>query len=185
MTETQDVADRYRRLADTFATTIVAVPPDRWDEPSPCPDWSARDVVGHVVDSQGVFLGFVGESVPGGPGVDADPAAAWRRASTAVLDALADPEVAARTYPGMFGEMTFAEGVDRFLAFDLVVHRWDLARATGGDERIGEADAQHVIDAVPWFGEAFRSPQACGPEVSVPADADLTTRLLGLVGRRA
>ena len=58
-----EIADRYRRLSDAFAATIAAVPDDRWSSPSPCEDWTARDVVGHVVASQGMFLGFVGEEV--------------------------------------------------------------------------------------------------------------------------
>ena len=72
-----------------------------------------------------------------------------------------------------------------FLNFDLVVHGWDLARATGGDEHIDDTDAQRVIESANAFGDALRSPQVCGPEVSMPAEADLTTRMLGLVGRTA
>ena len=50
------VADRYRRLSDGFA----AVPEDRWSSPSSCEGWTARDVVEHVGNVQGLFLGFLG-----------------------------------------------------------------------------------------------------------------------------
>ncbi len=52
-----DIAERYRRLAGTFEERIAAVPADRWEDPSPCEDWTARDVVRHVVDTQALFLG--------------------------------------------------------------------------------------------------------------------------------
>lgn len=68
---------------------------------------------------------------------------------------------------------------------DLVVHRWDLTRATGGDETIDPADAERVIAGAAAFGPALRSPGVCGPEVEVGAVADVTTRMLALVGRRA
>src|SRR5688500_10919883 len=39
------VAARYRGHADAFEALIAAVPPHRWDQPSPCEGWTARDVV--------------------------------------------------------------------------------------------------------------------------------------------
>lgn len=180
-----EIADRYRRLSGTFADHIGAVPGGRWSSQSPCPEWSARELVGHVVDTQAMFLGFINEEMPSGPNAEADPAAAWAHASDVIQAALDDPARAATTFTGFFGESTFEGAVDRFLNWDLVVHAWDLARATGADEHIDSADAQRVIDGVSGFGDAIRSPQVCGPEVSVPADADLTARMLGLVGRTA
>ncbi len=178
-----EIADRYRRLAGAFAATVAAVPADRWASPSPCDGWTARDVVGHVVDTQGMFLGFVGGSLGDVPAVAEDPAGAWRVASGSVQAALDDPAVATSTFQGFQGETTFESAVDRFLNFDLVVHRWDLARATGGDEQVDAEDAERVIVGANEFGEMLRGPGVCGPEVPVPAGADPTTRMLAIVGR--
>lgn len=180
-----EIADRYRRLSGAFADRIDAVPDSRWSSQSPCAEWTAQELVGHVVGTQAMFLGFINEEMPPGPGAADDPAAAWSHASGAIQAALDDPARAGTTFTGFFGESTFEGAVDRFLNFDLVVHGWDLARATGGDEHIDDADAQRVIESANAFGDALRSPQVCGPEVSMPADADLTTRMLGLVGRTA
>lgn len=180
-----EISDRYRRLAGEFATCIDAVEDDRWSAPSPCAEWSARDVVGHVVGTQAMFLGLVGREMPDGPSADDDPAAAWAHASAVVQADLDDPARAEVTFEGFGGTTTFEAAVDRFLNFDLVVHRWDLARATGGDDTIDPADASRVIAGVATFGDAIRSPQACGPEIPVPEDAALTTRMLALVGRVA
>lgn len=180
-----EISDRYRRLSGAFADRIAAVPDDRWSSPSPCAEWSAEELVGHVVSAQAMFLGYINEEMPPSPTTEGDPGVAWTHASGVIQSALDDPARAGFAFTGFFGETTFEAAVDRFLNWDLVVHTWDLARATGGDEHIDDADAQRVIDGVSDFGDAIRSPQVCGPEISVPQDADLTTRMLGLVGRRA
>ena len=40
--------------------------------------------------------------------------------------------------------VTFAEGIDRSICTELVVHGWDLARATGQDDRIDPAEIARV-----------------------------------------
>ena len=98
---------------------------------------------------------------------------------------LADPARASATFDGFFGETSFESAIDRFANFDLVVHRWDLARATGGDDRIDEADAQRVLDGVAAFGPALYSAGVCAEAIEVADDADVATRMLAVVGRRA
>jgi len=179
-------ADRYRRLTAAFADVIAAVPPERWSSPSPCEDWTARDVVGHIVDTQGLFLGFIGIEPEPRPDVGADPLAAFLAATGQVQRALDDPATAKATYQGFSGESTFEDGVDGFLAPDLVVHRWDLARAIGGDEHVDPQDVAAVkANAESFPAEAMRGPGAFGPEVEPPPDADEWQRVLAFLGRQA
>ena len=180
-----EIADRYGRLADEFADAVAAVPEERWTSPSPCDDWTARDVVEHVCSTQGMFLGYVDEPTGEGPPVAEDPVGACRAASAPVVAVLADPARASATFDGFFGETSFESAIDRFANFDLVVHRWDLARATGGDDRIDEADAQRVLDGVAAFGPALYSAGVCAEAIEVPDDADVATRMLAVLGRRA
>lgn len=180
-----EVADRYRRLSEAFAAKVAAVPSERWDAPSPCAGWTARDVVRHVAQTQGMFLGFVDRPVPDGPSVDDDPAAAFDAARATVQAELDDPERAAAEFDGMMGRSTFEAAVGRFLCTDLVVHGWDLARAAGLDERIDSADVTRVREVADSFGDALRSPQAFGPAIEPPADADEQTKMLAFLGRRA
>lgn len=180
-----EISARYARLADEFAGTIAAVPPSRWEDPSPCEGWTARDVVRHVVEAQGRFLGLVGREIGPAPSVDADPAAAWDAASTAVQADLDDPARADAEFDGFFGRTRWADAVDGFLSFDLVVHRWDLARAAGLDERIPPDDVQWVRQRSAAFGEHLRRDAVCGPELTPPEGADEQTRLLAFLGRRA
>lgn len=46
MTDSSDVADRYRRLSTAFAEKVSSVPADSWSAPTPC------DVVAAVTAHQ-------------------------------------------------------------------------------------------------------------------------------------
>jgi uncharacterized protein (TIGR03086 family) len=181
--DVSEVSERYARLAAAFADKIAAVPGDAWDNPSPCPDWTARDVVGHVVSTQGMFLGFVNRELGAIPSVDDDPLAAWKAASTVVQADLEDPERAAAEFEGFTGKSTFEAAVNRFLCFDLVVHAWDLARAAGLDHRMEPEDIARVRRQAEEFGDAMRGPQAFGPEVEAPESAGDQEKLLAFLGR--
>ena len=131
-----DIADRYERLAAAFVEKVAAVPADGWSAPTPCEEWTARDLVRHVVDAQGMFQGLVGREMGELPSVDDDPEAAVRLATGRTLSDLRDPERAEAEFDGFFGRTSFETAVDRFLSTDLVIHGWDLARAAGLGETI-------------------------------------------------
>lgn len=179
-----DTSDRYRRLAADFAATIEDVPDDRWSAPSPCEEWTARDVVRHVIETQGLFLGFVGRSPDAGPTVDEDALAAWTTAHRQVQADLEDPDRADAAYDGFAGPSTFAKGVNDFLCTDLVVHRWDLAQAAGLDVTLDREEVARVRAQAESFGDALRGPGAFGPALEPPENADDQTRLLCFLGRR-
>ena len=178
-----EISDRYARLASAFAEKIAAVPDDSWDNPSPCEGWTARDVVGHVISTQGMFLGFVGRELGDIPSADHDPLGAWRAASAVVHADLENPERAATEFTGFTGTSTFEAAVNRFLCFDLVVHNWDLSRATGQDERIDAEDIERVRQQAEEFGDAMRAPQAFGSAIEPPEGADSQQKLLAFLGR--
>jgi uncharacterized protein (TIGR03086 family) len=181
---TMTPADRYRANAAAFTERVEAVPAHAWENQSPCEEWTGRDVVRHVVDTSAMFLGYIGQEVPPGPSVDDDPVAAWHIARDAVQRALDDPALATREYQGMFGTQTFEEGVARFIGPDLVVHSWDLARATGGDEHLDEDACRDVLAQWAPLAPHMRAPGGFGPEIEAPPGADAQTRLLAFAGRR-
>src|SRR5437588_9879818 len=178
-----EVSERYARLADAFAAKIAAVPADRWDSQSPCPDWQARDVVGHVVGTQGMFLGFVGQEQGDIPSTDVDPLGAWNAARTRVQANLDDPERAKAEFQGFSGTSTFEAGVDKFLCSDLVVHGWDLARAAGLDDRMEPEDVERVRRNMESMGDALRGPQAFGRPLEAPPDAAETDPAIACLWR--
>ena len=185
MTDTFAVAGRYFRLANDFAARIAAVTAERWEDPSPCAEWTARGVVRHLVEVQGMFLGLVGRQLGPVPPVEDDPAGAWRAASAVMQAELDNPSRAATEFDGFFGRSTLAEAVDRFVCFDLVIHGWDLARASGQDDQLDPDEIAALTASAKEFGEAIRGPGICGPPLTPPAGADEQTKLLAYLGRQA
>ncbi len=183
MENMSDVSARYERLADTVTARIEAVPDDRWSSASPCPEWSARDLVQHLVDSHGMFAGFIGLEPGTGPAAADDPKGAWRAASSQMRSWLDDPSVASREFEGVGGTSTFEAAVNRFICFDLLVHGWDLARATGQDATIDADEIPTLWEDVKSFGSMLRSQGAFGADLEPPTDATEQERLLAFLGR--
>jgi uncharacterized protein (TIGR03086 family) len=178
-----EVSERYRRLAGALTEKIEQVPSDGWSSQSPCENWTARDLVRHLVDVHGMFMGMVGRQLRPGPDVESDPLGAWTSARDQVQSDLDDPERANTEFDGVSGRSTFAAAVDRFICFDLNIHGWDLARATGQDERIEPAELPKLWATAESFGDAIRSENVCGPPVEVPDDAPEQDRLIAFLGR--
>lgn len=182
-----EIADRYRTRAARLTDLCRAVPEDRWDAPSPCQAWTAHDVLVHVVDTEHDFLARF-DRADGLPPSDADALAAWdavRERMQAILD---DRQAAATSYEGYFGPTTLAQTIDGFFSSDLVVHGWDIARATGlaAYESIPEDEVERALAAMRELPEeALRAPEVFGPEIEVGDDADPQTRLLAFLGRAA
>ncbi|MBV8934100.1 MAG: TIGR03086 family protein [Kutzneria sp.] len=194
-----ETADRYRRTAADLLARIEATPAERWSAPSPCPGWTARDVVAHTINEQRRGLAAVRGEQPRplhGVGVadmgtlpevadDADLAAAWREVSAAMAAAIDDPACADVPLPTPVGPQPFS-AVAELLPEDPLVHTWDLARAVGGDERLDEEVVAHCYELFKaWDTEGqLRQPWAFGAEIEPPAGADLQTEFLCFLGRR-
>lgn len=177
-----EIAERYRKLAAGFTARVEAVPDDKWSAQSPCEDWTARDIVEHMIGNCRTFLGYVGIELPEQPSDDL--AAAWKHASDGVQAALDDEAIATKEFQGYAGPTNLAKASERFLFTDLVVHAWDLARATGGDEKLPLDEVRAAHAAMREMGDMLRTPGAAGPEIEPAADADEQTKLLNFMGRR-
>jgi len=188
------IADRYRRHADAFQRKIAAVRPDQWSNQSPCEEWVARDVVGHIVSMHDYMLRPAGRRLSTAPSVSDDPLTAFTAARADVEAVLEDADLAETECDTPNGRMTVAQQIDEVVSDDLVLHGWDLARATGQDDAMDHDDVERlwsITTVIPaTLMEKYRTPGAFGPgvevygpEVEIPEGAPLQDRLLGLVGR--
>jgi len=167
------------RAAERPLTEVVdAVPPETWHAPSPCEGWTARDVVRHVVQTQREFLTSHGADLGEQPDVDADPAAAWREHTARVAAALADPQLVATEFDGYFGRATVGDTFERFYVWDMLVHRWDVARAAGLPFAFTDDELDRIEQGAASFGEALYMDGVCRPGTTPPPDADRSTRVL-------
>ena len=189
-----EIADRYRRHADAFERKVVAVRPEQWANQSPCEAWDARGVVGHIVVMHGVMLRPLDRELSSAPSVADDPVGAFRAARADIEAVLSDPALADRECDTPNGRMTVEQQIGDVVSDDLVLHGWDLARATGQDDTMDPDDVERlwsITTAIPpELMERYRTPGAFGPgvevygpEVKVSEDAALQDRLLGLIGR--
>jgi uncharacterized protein (TIGR03086 family) len=178
-------AEEHRSIAGTFTDRVRGVPAGGWDAPAPCEGWVARDVVGHLVEW---FPGFLqagaGIELPKGPPVSDDPVAAWQVHSDAVQAVLDDPGCADRKLSNPYlGELPLDAAISQFYTADVFMHTWDLARATGQDERLDPERCAVMLDGMLPMDEVLRGSGHYGPRVEVPDDADAQTRLLAFIGR--
>jgi uncharacterized protein (TIGR03086 family) len=179
-----ETSERFRKVAADFTARVEAVPDGAWDNPSPCEGWVARDIVRHMVDTSAMFLGRAGAGVGDAPSPDDDPAATWRHVRDAMQQALDDPEVAGVEYDTPMGRSTLEQTVAMFGIGDVVIHTWDLARATGLDERLDPDEVHRLYEAMEPNDEMMRQSGVFGPKVEAPPDADEQTRLIAFSGRR-
>lgn len=177
--------DAYLRLDSALRGVLDVVPDDGWDAPSPCEGWTARDVVRHLVDTQRDFLGTHGADLGPVPDVDAGPAAAWHAHADAVAAALADDAFVAHGFDGFFGPTTVGATLRDFYLFDMVVHRWDVARATGVPTTLTDGELDAVEHSADTFGETAYRMGVFRAGVEAPAGADRTARVLARLGREA
>ena len=179
-------AENHRRVAGTFTDRVRGVAsPDGWDAPSPVVGWTARDVVGHLVEW---FPGFLasgsGIQLPAGPLVADDPVGAWQAQADAVQAVLDDPSTADKVLANRhIGDVPLPDAIDRFYTADVFMHTWDLARATGQNDTLDPEYCAELLEGMIPFEEAMRGSGQYGPRVPVPDDAPVQDRMLGFIGR--
>ncbi len=173
------------------ARLVDGVADERLRDPTPCPDLAVRNLLGHLLGLAVAFrdaarkdLGPTTDTSPDSAVPDIDPG--WREELSKALDELAD----AWRDPAAWTGMTRAGGVDlpgavaaAVVIDELVIHGWDLARATGQpyvpDPAALQATYAFLLASAddPARGDIF------GPIVPVPSQAPLLDRAVGLSGR--
>ncbi|WP_328482649.1 TIGR03086 family metal-binding protein [Streptomyces sp. NBC_00377] len=161
-------------------------------DPTPCPRCAVRNLLGHLTGLSVAFrdaarkdLGPTTDTPADAAGPDIGPG--WREDLAKALDALAD----AWRDPAAWTGTTRAGAVDlpgavaaAVVADELVIHGWDLARATGQEYAPDPAALRASHDFLRAAAEqSDRGDGAFGPVVPVPDDAPLLDRAVGLSGR--
>jgi uncharacterized protein (TIGR03086 family) len=179
-----EITERYRKIAGQFTHRVASVPEGAWDNPAPCEGWVARDVVRHLVEwFPAFFFNHAGVALAQGPPVDEDPAGAWAAVSDGIQGWLDDPEMAAREFEVRGERHTMEQAVDMFCTGDVLVHTWDLARATGLDESLDPDEVHRMFVGMEPFDELLRGSGHYGARIEVADDADEQTRLIAFTGR--
>ncbi|MFF4229875.1 TIGR03086 family metal-binding protein [Streptomyces sp. NPDC001820] len=184
--------NRHSEALALFTERVHAVRADQWDDPTPCTEWSVRDLVNHLTSEQlwvpdlvtdGVGIDDVGNAYDGDV-LGAHPRASWDAAARAARRAFGASGALERTVLLSYGE-TPAVAYCAQMITDAVVHSWDLSRAIGAPERLPDALVSFALDEVtPYASELSKSGLFAPPIEPPPGDSHQTV-LLALLGRRA
>jgi uncharacterized protein (TIGR03086 family) len=180
-----EISDHYRRVAARFGQRVREVPEAAWDNPAPCEGWVTRDVVRHLVEWMPAFLTDAGgPQLRIGPSPDSDPVGAWTTLDSELQSLLDDPVACSTeiTHPHA-GAHRLDNAVATFFIGDIVVHTWDLARASGLDETLDPDEVHEMLVTMKPLDKILRASGQYGPRVDVPAGADEQTRLIAFTGR--
>jgi uncharacterized protein (TIGR03086 family) len=190
MTRMLDLEPAARQMASLLA----GVTDDQLTAPTPCEEYALGDLIDHV---GGLSRGFTaaaakdaGAATSQAPSGDAARLADdWRTRIPEQLVSLVDAWREASAWEGM----TRAGGIDLpadvaggVALNELVVHGWDIARASGQQFDCDSRTLDACMEVVSMFAtpdEQSSGEGPFGPIVDVPADAPLLDRVIGLSGR--
>jgi uncharacterized protein (TIGR03086 family) len=167
----------FLQLLEPYSEVVAQVP--NWTTNTPCAGWTAQDLLDHVVDTQRDFLAQREVTLPDLP---TEPTTRWE-AHRAFLEGALTEQLMATPFDGYFGPTTIGETLTRFYGFDLLVHRWDLGRATGQVVVFTEAELASITEPADSFGDMLYMEGICAAAVTVPESADAQTQLLARLGR--
>lgn len=168
---------------------VAGIRADQWPAATPCTDLDVRAVLNHLVSGNLLFAALVrGEPLPGRDAdhLGGDPLAAFQRAAAELREAFAAPGVLESVYTAPFGTGPGA-ALAHVRIVELLVHGWDLARATGQPAAFPDDVAERALAAArQQLTSRPEGPSApFAAEVPVAADAPAIDRLAGFLGRPA
>lgn len=153
--------------------------------PTPCPDWPVATLLDHLMGRTLAFTLAARKRAGAEPSV-AGLSAQWRSRLPVLLAdlAIAWKDPAAWTGTAQVGGVIMpATAMGTVAMNELVVHGWDLARATGQAYEVDVSLLPAVAEFLDSMGDMGRRMGAFGPVVAAPAGADRFGQLIAATGR--
>ena len=156
--------------------------------PTPCHDWDLRTLLQHFVGTSGAF-------VRAGRTKALDPDDPWGSNATLDEQNWADQLAGQVEAMGLVwnrpqawigsiqGAQMPAPAIGELGLIEVMLHGWDVARATGQSLRVSEELGAELLRCLEPTLDQGREFEVYGPEVPVAADAPPLARALGLSGR--
>lgn len=167
------MVDRYLLASAGFERRLSGVRPSQWAGPTPCTEWTVRQLVNHMTRGN---LNYVRQAQGGSAAeflrlrdsdaLGDDPAGAYRRSVAECADAFRRPGALERILDYPLGRVTGRQAL-AVRTTDSLIHTWDLARAVGVDDRLDG-------DLVRWVDDHIEGIYA--GLVETPTSAETTRR---------
>jgi uncharacterized protein (TIGR03086 family) len=187
-----DLLADIQGAATEFGRLVDGTRPDQLDNPTPCADFTVRDLINHVVSGATAFaIAFDEGSVPDdqlapllGDVLGDDYKGACQTAIARAGAAFTRPGALEGSVSLPFGEFSREDALG-LAVFDVIVHCSDLARATDQELRLTDENAviglelarAHIVDAM-------RDGNAFADIVIIDEDSGAWAELLAYTGRR-
>jgi uncharacterized protein (TIGR03086 family) len=181
-------SDQLSYQAETLRGLVAGTKPEQMSAPTPCANWDVHDLINHFVGGGHMFAAaFRGETIDlDGPMPDLvgdDRLASYDGAIADFRAAVDAPGAMDKIINLPFGQFP-GPVVLEMLKFDLLVHCWDLARATGQEfdppaelAESGLQTAAMIISPEARDGDTFAA------EVAAPSSATPMDKLAAFTGR--
>lgn len=184
-----DLHEEMAAAAAEDARVVAGVRADQLTAATPCPDWDLHTLLNHTI----LWTAFSAErraraeplpdelmnrDFAAEPGFAATYAAQLNRA----VQAWSDPQAWERELKVM-GSPTASADVGALLVAEMVLHGWDIARASGQEYSCAGNVVAATAAAVEANAELFRTYQGFAEPVPVPGSAPAFDRVLAASGR--
>jgi uncharacterized protein (TIGR03086 family) len=177
-----DPVTLYRSATERAIAVVDAVRADQLDSPTPCTEWTVQQLIDHLAGGTEYLVSAAERREPAQP--KGATGSDFRRGVADVLTAMKRPGAMEQMCISPLG---FEWSVTQAVAgtfMDVLIHSWDLARATGQDEKL-DPDLVDACTAMflPEMPERGRATGIIGPAVEFGDDASPQDRLLAAMGR--
>jgi uncharacterized protein (TIGR03086 family) len=174
-------AQRHADDAARFTELVESASAGDWARSSPVAEWTALDIVKHLVEwSRGFLKGAGIELAP--LDIETDPVAAWKQHVTDIQAILDDPAGRVLSNPHT-GDKPVDEAIDQFYTADVWMHSWDLAKALGREPDLGQERCSAALAAMKPMEQLLRDSGQFGPAVPVAHNASPQDKLIAFIGR--
>jgi uncharacterized protein (TIGR03086 family) len=191
MPDARDLPEFHDRALRATAALVAGTTADQMHLATPCDDWDVRRLLTHVVAGNlwvgelvdGKTIDEVGDRFDGDVLGD-DPHGAYDRSAAAAGAAFKAEGAMDRPVAVSYGPVPGSIYCGhRFL--DVLVHGWDLAKATGQSTALDDELARACLEVVEPQADLLKGSGMFHSDVVAPDGADAQTRLLALLGRQA
>lgn len=179
----------YVNAVYSFDHVLKSASDKAFSRKSPCQGWTGKDVFEHAAGNLKMIHSYAttGHGPKSTPKAGADPLQQWRKLRDQTLEVLDHPgvlhSIAHDPFGPEFGPMEIDQLVG-FMAADLTVHVWDMARTAKVDERLDPALVKFTLAT--WKSlpeEVLRMQGMMSAAVKPAPGADAQTKLLNFLGR--
>jgi len=177
------------RSHDYLREVVAAVPDGAWAAPTPCSEWTVRQVLNHArIDQQAYGLVLTGDRPDSDPfhpadALAGDPVAELDKVLRAVAEGYAGMSPDAEQVPTPLGPMPLALAAAT-AAMDAAVHAWDIAVATGQSRPLPDDLAKGIWPAADRLVDQLRDAyRVFAPAREVKGDYGRAEALLAFLGR--